>query len=79
MKRNVKIYVTPGCQACEATMRWFDQKKIKYERIVVYPNTPEETFLRKHVGHFFVPIVVVEGKILDPNKLWLETLEKEFA
>jgi len=76
--KNVKIYITPGCQACETTMQWLDKKKIKYERIVVYPNTPEEIFLRKNVGHFFVPIVVVDNRILDPNNLWFQALEKEF-
>ncbi len=77
--KNIKIYITPGCQACEATMRWLDKKKIKYKRIVVYPNTPEETFLRKNVGHFFVPIVVVDDRILDPQKLWLDKLEEEIS
>ena len=76
-RQKIKIYITPGCQACETTMQWFDQRNIVYERIVVYPNTEEETFLRKNVGHMFVPIVVIDGKILDPTKTWFVQLAKE--
>ncbi len=74
---KIDIYITPGCQACETTMQWFDRRKIPYKKIIVYPNTPEETFLRKHTGHMFVPVVVINGKILDPQKTWFETLKKE--
>ena len=78
MRRNqVDIYITPGCQACETTMRWLDQHNITYKKIIVYPTTEEETFLRKNTGHMFVPVVVINGNILDPQKLWFDTLEKE--
>ena len=79
MKQDIQVYITPGCQACEATLQWFDKKKIAYTKKIVYPNTEEETFLRKHTKHNFVPIVVINGKVLDPNKLWFEQLEKELS
>ncbi len=64
--------------ACETTVKWFKKRGIPFREIVVYPNTEDELFLLKNVKHRFVPVVVVDGKILDGTKMWFEALEKEF-
>lgn len=76
--KDVKVYTTYGCMACETTVKWLRRNKIKFDEIEVSENPEAQLFLKKEVGHRFVPVIVADGKILDGTKLWFDALEKEF-
>ncbi|HLD15637.1 MAG TPA: glutaredoxin family protein [Candidatus Nanoarchaeia archaeon] len=75
---KVKVYTMKDCMACKETVSWLKKNKIKFDEIDVTFDNEAQDYLKSKVGHSFVPIIEVDGTILDPTKAWFEKLKEIF-
>ena len=64
MPMNIKVYGADWCSDCLVLKRFFDEKGIKYEYIIVTGNDAAITFLEKvNNGKRVIPTLDIDGEI----------------
>ncbi len=74
----IYLYISPSCQSCRKTIKWFDEFKIPYKmiNIISQPLTKEDIFrMLKNTENGFEDIISERSKPFQENNLDMDNMK----